>query len=130
MSSDLPAKPSLEQLKNQAKDMLSAHASSSPTCLTVLRHLRQFKDAPDQAVFAAPLKLSEAQFALAMEYGFTTWNELVRHVEGRQMGLGEKAARAWARGRDHAGLAKIIGGAPKSVKDGERAPPPLHTAVS
>jgi hypothetical protein len=118
MSSDLPAKPSLEQLKKQAKDLLAAHADRSPTCLSVLRHLHRFKGSPDQDVFAATLKLTDVQFALAMEYGFTTWDELVRHVKGRQLGLGERAARAWARLRKSGDLARILGGEATSVADG------------
>ncbi len=118
MSSDLPAKPSIEQLKKQAKDLLTAHADRSPTCLSVLRHLHRFKDSPDQAVFAATLKLADVQFALAMEYGFTIWDELVRHLEGRQLGLGERAARAWARLRKSGDLAGILGGEATSVADG------------
>jgi aminoglycoside phosphotransferase len=118
MSSELPAKPSLEQLKKQAKDLLAAHADRSMTCLPVLRHLHRFKDLDDQAVFSAPLKLADVQFALAMDYGFTTWDDLVRHVEGRQSGLGERAARALARLRKSGVLAAIIGGEAKSVADG------------
>ncbi|MEK7476258.1 MAG: phosphotransferase [Candidatus Coatesbacteria bacterium] len=118
MSSELPAKPSLEQLKKQAKDLLAAHADRLPTCLPVLRQLHKFKDADDQAVFSAPLKLADVQFALAMDYGFTTWDDLVRHVEGRQSGLGERAARAWTRLRKSGALAGIVGGDATPVSDG------------
>jgi len=124
MSSVLPPKPSLEQLKKQAKDLFAAHADRSPTCLSVLRHLHRFKDSPDQAVFTATLKLADIQFALAMEYGFTTWDELVRHLESRNLGLGESAARAWARLRNNAEFARIIGGESRSVVEGSMGPFP------
>lgn len=54
----LPARPSLEQLQKQAKDLL-----------------RQFRADRSAAT------LAEAQFALAREYGFDTWACLKHHVE-------------------------------------------------
>jgi hypothetical protein len=53
----LPARPSLEQLRKQAKDRLASM--------------------PDA-------KLADAQFALARDYGFDSWPKLVRHVDGLQ----------------------------------------------
>ena len=60
MSRELPAKPNLEHLREQAKDLL--------------RKLRQ-TDA------GASLKLADAQHTLAREYGFATWPKLKEHVE-------------------------------------------------
>lgn len=57
--SRLPARPSLEQLRKQAREEL--------------RRLRERR--PDA-------RLAEAQHALAREYGFPSWPALVRHVEG------------------------------------------------
>jgi len=122
MTSVLPAQPNLEQLKKQAKDLLAAHADRSATCLPVLRHLHRFKDSPDDAVFAAALKLADVQFALAMEYGFTTWDELVRHLQDRGLGLSEDSARALARLRKDGVLAKLIGGEPRSIAGGYGGP--------
>ena len=51
----LPPRPSLEQLRKQAKDRLASMPNA---------------------------KLADAQFALACEYGFDCWPKLVRHVEG------------------------------------------------
>ncbi len=50
----LPARPSLEQLRKQAKERLATLPGA---------------------------KLAEAQFALARDYGFESWPKLVRHVE-------------------------------------------------
>src|SRR3954469_21164774 len=50
----LPDRPSLEQLRKQAKDRLDAMPGA---------------------------KLAEAQFALARDYGFDSWPRLVHHVE-------------------------------------------------
>ena len=58
MSRVLPARPNLEYLKNQAKDLLPD-----------LR--RQYPEA----------KLADAQHAVAREYGFLNWPTLKAHVE-------------------------------------------------
>ena len=60
MSRDLPARPHLDHLRKQAKDLL--------------RELQQRK--PDA-------QLSDAQHAIAREYGFASWPKLRAHVEAR-----------------------------------------------
>lgn len=81
----LPPRPDFTQLKHQAKDLLRAHERKDASACGVLRRLRRFSDknapADDAAILAAPLALHEAQYALAMEYGFASWNALKRHVE-------------------------------------------------
>lgn len=58
MSRELPARPNLEYLKNQAKDLLTDLQQSNPDA-----------------------QLVDAQFALAREYGFASWPQLKTHVE-------------------------------------------------
>ena len=58
MSRNLPDRPNLEFLKNEAKDLLA--------------RLRE-QDAGKQ--------LADAQFALARDYGFASWPQLKAHVE-------------------------------------------------
>jgi hypothetical protein len=58
MARELPARPNLEHLKNQAKDLLD---------------LLQQADATRQ--------LADAQHTLAREYGFASWPKLKAHVE-------------------------------------------------
>jgi len=53
----LPARPSLEQLRKQAKERLASMPEA---------------------------KLADAQFAVARDYGFDSWPKLVRHVEALQ----------------------------------------------
>lgn len=77
----LPPRPNLGQLRNQAKDVLKAHRSGDAAVCGTLRLLRQFSSAPDRDILAADLTLNEAQFALAMDYGFPSWNALKTHVE-------------------------------------------------
>jgi hypothetical protein len=71
--SRLPARPSLQQLRKQAKDLLRLRRLGDAAALdrfrTVSPHL------------VDPPTLSDAQLVLAREYGFESWPKLVRHVE-------------------------------------------------
>ena len=73
--SRLPPRPSLEQLRKQAKDLLKDFRAGDGTAVarvqTVLPRLS------DPADFA----LADAQFVLAREYGFHDWAALAHHVD-------------------------------------------------
>ena len=84
MTHSLPPKPSLRYLHEEAKDLLKAQRHRDAGACKVLRLLRRFKDAGDQEILAAEVALHEAQFALALEYGFDSWSDLVRHVRATQ----------------------------------------------
>src|SRR5438045_2009572 len=60
----LPARPSLEQLRKQAKELLKDYSTGAAT---------------------ERVTLADAQFALAREYGFENWAALVHHVTAIQM---------------------------------------------
>jgi hypothetical protein len=80
MTKSLPANPSLEYLKNEAKSILKAHKQGNSSCCDVLRNLHQFKDKPDREILDSQTSLQEVQFALAMEYGFKSWLELKEYA--------------------------------------------------
>ena len=80
MSRSLPAKPSLRFLKEEAKDLLKAQRHKEDTVCPTLRLLRRFRDSADSEILSAELGLHEAQFALAMDYGFESWDALVHQV--------------------------------------------------
>jgi hypothetical protein len=80
MSRQLPSKPSLRYLQQEAKDIKKAHAAGQVSCCKTLRHLGRFKERSDSEILGAKLKLTDAQFALAMEYGFKSWMELRKHI--------------------------------------------------
>jgi ankyrin repeat protein len=73
-SSLLPERPSLEQLRKQAKDLLRAIRANDAGATTRLR--AQAPRPTRQAV-----TLADAQFVLAREYGYESWAKLKRHVE-------------------------------------------------
>jgi hypothetical protein len=78
----LPSNPNLDHLKYQAKDLLKEHAVRSPEAAQQLREFHpRFLKASDAQIFAAPLRLSDAQLAIAREHGFASWTRLKAHVE-------------------------------------------------
>ena len=77
----LPDHANLEHLKNQAKSLQHAVRSGDPEALTRLReHHPRLAGLADDAPEIRALKRSDAQLALAREYGFTSWPKLREHV--------------------------------------------------
>jgi hypothetical protein len=78
----LPEIPNFEHLKYQAKDLMKDHAALEPSAAQRLREFHpRLRNAGDAEIFAAPFKLSDAQLAIAREYGFPSWPRLKRHIE-------------------------------------------------
>ena len=80
MARFLPPQPDLEHLKNEAKSLLKAYRAGDPSVCGAFRRLQRFDQATDQQILSATVTLTEAQFALAMDYGFKSWDELRRTV--------------------------------------------------
>jgi hypothetical protein len=77
----LPANPSLDHLKYQAKDLLRAHRARRPDANQRIREFHpRFRDLSDDAIAAAKFALSDAQLAIAREYGFASWARLKAQV--------------------------------------------------
>jgi hypothetical protein len=77
----LPLHPDIAHLKRQAKQLVRAHRRGLSAPCAVLRSLRRFSGQDDRRILSSPLALHDAQYALAMEYGFPSWNALRTHVE-------------------------------------------------
>ena len=76
MTTQLPANANLEFARKQAKAILKAHKSGDTSCCPVLKNLSQFENRPDADILTSKVGLQEVQFALAMEYGFRSWQDL------------------------------------------------------
>ncbi len=74
-ASTLPSRPSIEQLRKQAKELLKAFRADDADASARLRAVLPALPTDDAAT------LADAQFVLAREYGFDSWPALVRHVE-------------------------------------------------
>ncbi len=80
-SKQLPERPNLEQLKNQAKTLLRSAQAKDPTALERFRVLPALAALPMDRLEATELALNQAQSVIAREYGFKSWRELHEHVE-------------------------------------------------
>jgi len=80
-ASPLPARPSLEQLRKQAKELLRAYRAGDGAASA---RVRAHSPRLSQQGRSAPASLADAQFVLAREYGFESWARLKRHVEAVQ----------------------------------------------
>ena len=78
----LPANPSLDHLKSQARDL---QRSLHDKDLRALQRVREFhphyNTVDDLAIAAAPLRLSDFQLVIAREYCFGSWAKLKIAVE-------------------------------------------------
>jgi hypothetical protein len=78
----LPSNPNLDHLKHQAKDLRKEHTARTPGVAQRIREFHpRFGRATDAEIFAAHLNLTEAQLAIAREYGFPSWTRLKAHIE-------------------------------------------------
>lgn len=82
MSKSLPPRPSLEQLKKQAKELLQSLRSRQPDALRRLRAFHPgFAHLAQSELARARFSLAGAQLTLAREYGFGSWSKLKARVE-------------------------------------------------
>ncbi len=90
MPLSLPSRPHLDQLRNQAKDLLAAWRSGDPGALDLLR---EHHPAHADATAADGLRLADAQLVTARRYGFPSWPRLKTEVELVNMELAGRAER-------------------------------------
>ena len=83
MTRALPEKPSLVQLKKQAKNVLKAHQAGDRSACETLAYHPLFKGKSPEAILKTEVDLQQAQHALAIEYGFENWSQMKEAVELR-----------------------------------------------
>ncbi len=100
----LPAKPDLDQVKRQAKELLQKYRSGNPDAVAEVA--RRYQGA-DPETFA----LHNAQLVLARSYGFDSWPKLKAFIDGVTV---ERLAAA-ARAGDLNGVESMIRARPELV---------------
>jgi putative phosphoribosyl transferase len=77
----IPARPSLEQYRKQAKDLVKERARLLPEAFQrIRRHHPRLRDMSEAELRRAAFTLSDAQLVLAREHAFKTWPEFARHL--------------------------------------------------
>jgi ankyrin repeat protein len=82
----LPERANLEQLKKQAKSLLHAARSQDPAALNRFQAILASRSLSQHTI-----ALHDAQFVIAREYGFKSWNDLREHVEERSLSFSAAA---------------------------------------
>ena len=78
----LPANPSLEHLKYQARDLLNALIQGNTEAVARTREFHpKFARMSDAEIRSSKLSLADAQLIVAREYGFPSWPKLKHHIE-------------------------------------------------
>jgi ankyrin repeat protein len=96
----LPERPSLEQQKKLAKELLAEFRRGNPAAAERIRAAL-----PDKS----RIGLMDAQFVLAREYGFQSWSALVAHIESvavSELSLADRFKRG-VNTRDAAALRRL-----------------------
>ena len=85
MTRQLPPRPNLEQLRNQAKSLLKGHRAAVPEAVARVRENHpRWQDSSDAVLASARLTLADTQLVIANEYGFKNWPALKAHVLSQQ----------------------------------------------
>jgi ankyrin repeat protein len=81
MHKQLPPRPSLEQLKKQAKFLLKEFQAANPDVMNRIREQHpRWRNSSEAPIANARFTLADAQLVIAQEYGFATWSRLKAHV--------------------------------------------------
>jgi hypothetical protein len=82
MQKPLPAQPSLEQFKKQAKELVKSHRAQEKSALALIREfLPSLTGKTDEEIVLFPFALHDAQSVIARQYGFPGWNQLRDQLE-------------------------------------------------
>lgn len=80
MTVPLPRHPNLDYIKKQAKQLLAAHKQGQKQTCQFWRRLNRFANLTDDEILTANLTLADAQFVVALHYGFDSWAKLKDEV--------------------------------------------------
>src|SRR6266516_3761076 len=76
----LPARPSLEQFRKQAKELFKARRSPRAT-RRIKRFHPRLTELTEAEIADAKLSLADAQWVIAREHAFESWPKFVKHIQ-------------------------------------------------
>ncbi|HEY2949626.1 MAG TPA: ankyrin repeat domain-containing protein [Micromonosporaceae bacterium] len=80
LAGSLPERPSLEQVRKQAKDLRAGVRAGHPKHIWLVRELHPRPTVTDEAARAA-FTLGDAQLVIARSYGFASWRRLRAYLD-------------------------------------------------
>ena len=128
-SEKLPAKPSLRQLRNRAKDLLRALQAGEPDAIRRIGESHPRYSGSSQAeIAAAEMVLADAQLVIARESGFDSWPRLKTHIES--LSQPATSMHRLVTGDNLQAMREAVARDPESVNQpNESGLPPLYTAA-
>ena len=121
MAKSLPARPHLEQLKKQAKELLKNYKTNNGETETLARvraHTPRLAGKSDAEIAKERFVLQDAQHVLAREYGFSAWDAMVTAIKPTievLVHLTDREAQIYLREVDQKDLVVGLSGASEAV---------------
>jgi Lon protease-like protein len=127
MPKELPARPNVEHLKSQAKDLLDAYRRGELEAMERFRKsLPSAHGKSDEALADAKLALHDAQSVIAREYGCATFAELLARADAAHS---SDALRALMATHPNAPLPEQVIEAMAAAANAKPKPAPIASAV-
>jgi ankyrin repeat protein len=128
-SQQLPPKPSLRQLRNQAKDLLQAlQAGEAEAIRRIAASHPRFSGSSQAEIAAAEIVLADAQLVIARELGFDSWPRLKKHCDS--LSQSASSMHELVTGDNVQAMKEAVAQDPESVNElNESGLPPLYTAA-
>src|SRR5688572_10731737 len=129
VSRGLPAQPHLDIPKKQSRELLRQCKAKSSDALDRIRQRHPKFRTSDNHTILAGIKLSDAQFVIASEYGFSSWRQLKERIDGNTIAqLIDQAIQS----HDATAVTKLLTDYPNllhvPVDNGNWGPPMSHAA--
>jgi hypothetical protein len=121
MAKTLPARPHLDQLKKQAKELLKNYqANDGETLARIRANVPRLAEKSDGDIAKERFVLQDAQHVLAREYGFADWDVMATAIKPTievLANLTDREAQIFMREVDQKDLVVGLSGASEAVRD-------------
>lgn len=129
VSRGLPAQPHLDVPKKQSRELLKQCKTKLIDALDRIRQRHPKFRTADNDTISASVKLSDAQFVIASEYGFSSWKQMKERIDGNTTA---RLIDAAIRSNDITAVTQLLTAYPNllhvPVSSGNWGPPMSHAA--